>query len=113
MSVYNVSRAPRVSEKTARLQEVSNQYAFEVSTDATKADIKYAVEKLFDVKVEAVNVVNVKGKNKAFRNRQGRRGDPAVARQSQPRAAPEPAGHHPREPGRRAPVPAHEAGIEP
>ena len=73
--LYSVIRAPRVSEKTARLQEVSNQYVFEVATDATKADIKVAVEKLFDVKVEAVNVVNVKGKNKAFRFRQGRRGD--------------------------------------
>lgn len=73
--LYALIRAPRVSEKTARLQEVSNQYAFEVATDATKADIKYAVEKLFDVKVEAVNVVNVKGKNKSFRNRAGRRGD--------------------------------------
>ena len=73
--LYSVIRAPRVSEKTARLQEVSNQYAFEVSKDATKADIKIAVEKLFDVKVESVNVLNVKGKNKAFRNRNGRRGD--------------------------------------
>ena len=73
--LYDVIRAPRVSEKTARLQEVSNQYVFEVATTATKADIKVAVEKLFDVKVEAVNVVNVKGKNKAFRNRQGSRGD--------------------------------------
>jgi len=73
--LYSVIRAPRVSEKTARLQEVSNQYVFEVATDATKADIKVAVEKLFDVKVEAVNVVNVKGKSKAFRFRQGRRGD--------------------------------------
>ena len=73
--LYNVIRAPRISEKTARLQEVSNQYVFEVATDATKADIKVAVEKLFDVKVEAVNVVNVKGKSKAFRFRQGRRGD--------------------------------------
>ncbi|TDK25134.1 50S ribosomal protein L23 [Luteimonas aestuarii] len=72
--LYEVIRAPRVSEKTARLQEVSNQYAFEVSRDATKADIKAAVEKLFDVKVEAVNVVNVKGKNKSFRQRQGSRG---------------------------------------
>ena len=68
-------RAPRVSEKTARLQEVSNQYVFEVATDATKADIKAAVEQMFDVKVEAVNVVNVKGKSKAFSNRAGRRGD--------------------------------------
>ncbi|MEH6420804.1 50S ribosomal protein L23 [Pseudomonas sp. CGJS7] len=73
--LYSIIRAPRVSEKTARLQEVSNQYVFEVSTDATKADIKVAVEKLFDVKVEAVNVVNVKGKNKAFKNRMGRRAD--------------------------------------
>ncbi len=72
--LYSVIRAPRVSEKTARLQEVSNQYAFEVATDATKADIKEAIEKIFDVKVEAVNVVNVKGKNKSFRNRTGSRG---------------------------------------
>lgn len=73
--IFSVLRAPRVSEKTARLQEVSNQYVFEISSDATKADVKAAVEKLFDVKVEAVNVVNVKGKNKSFRFRNGRRGD--------------------------------------
>ena len=73
--LYNVIRAPRVSEKTARLQEISNHYVFEVATTATKADIKVAVEKLFDVKVEAVNVVNVKGKNKAFKFRMGRRPD--------------------------------------
>jgi len=73
--LYAVIRAPRVSEKTARLQEVSNQYVFEVATEATKADIKVAVEKLFDVKVEAVIVVNVKGKNKSFKNRSGRRGN--------------------------------------
>jgi large subunit ribosomal protein L23 len=72
--LYSVIRAPRVSEKTVRGQE-HNQYAFEVATDATKADIKTAVEKIFDVKVESVNVVNVKGKSKAFRYRQGRRGD--------------------------------------
>ena len=73
--LYNIIRAPRVSEKTARLQEVSNQYVFDVATDATKADIKVAIEKLFAVTVEAVNVVNVKGKGKAFKNRAGRRGD--------------------------------------
>ena len=72
---YEIIRAPRVSEKTARLQEVSNQYVFEVATTATKADIKVAVEKLFAVKVEAVNVLNVKGKEKAFKNRIGRRVD--------------------------------------
>ena len=72
---YEVIRAPRVSEKTARLQEVSNQYVFEVGKDATKADVKAAVEQIFDVKVEAVNVVNVKGKNKSFKFRSGKRGD--------------------------------------
>jgi large subunit ribosomal protein L23 len=73
--LYEVIRAPRVSEKTARLQEVSNQYAFEVAKDATKSDIKVAIEQIFGVNVKAVNVVNVKGKSKAFKFRQGRRGD--------------------------------------
>jgi large subunit ribosomal protein L23 len=74
-NVYEVIRAPRVSEKTARLQEVSNQYVFEIAKTATKADVKAAVEQIFDVKVEAVNVVNVKGKNKSFKFRSGKRGD--------------------------------------
>ena len=73
--VFSVLLAPRVSEKTARLQEVGNQYVFEVSNEATKADVKAAVEQLFDVMVEAVHVVNVKGKNTSFRSRSGRRGD--------------------------------------
>jgi large subunit ribosomal protein L23 len=73
--IFSVLRAPRVSEKTARLQEHSNQYVFEISNEATKADVKAAVEQLFDVKVEAVNVLNVKGKNKSFRNRTGRIAD--------------------------------------
>lgn len=73
--LYNVIRAPRVSEKTARLQELSNQYVFEVATTATKADVKVAVEKLFNVSVEAVNVVNVKGKSRSFKFRDGSRKD--------------------------------------
>lgn len=72
--LYGVLRAPRVSEKTARLAE-SNQYVFEVAASATKADVKAAVEQLFNVKVEAVNVVNAKGKTKSFRFRAGRRSD--------------------------------------
>jgi large subunit ribosomal protein L23 len=73
--ILNVLRAPLISEKGARIQEASNQYVFEVATTATKADVKAAVEQLFSVKVEAVNVVNVKGKSKSFRSRTGRRGD--------------------------------------
>ena len=73
--LYSIIRAPRISEKTARLQEVSNQYVFEVSTEANKLEIKEAVEKIFGVNVRAVNVVNVKVNNKAFKFRMGRRGD--------------------------------------
>jgi large subunit ribosomal protein L23 len=73
--LYSIIRAPRISEKTARLQEVSNQYVFEVATDANKTEIKAAVEKLFGVTVRAVNVVNVKGKGKAFKFRMGHRAD--------------------------------------
>lgn len=73
--ILDVLRAPHISEKTARLQEVSNQYVFEVSQVATKADVKEAVETLFDVKVEDVNLLTVKGKRKTFRFRAGRRGD--------------------------------------
>jgi len=72
--LLNVIRAPRISEKTARLAE-SNQYVFEVASTATKADVKAAVEQLFSVNVEAVNVVNAKGKTKTFRFRSGRRSD--------------------------------------
>lgn len=71
--LLQVLRTPLISEKTARVQEASNQYVFEVAKDATKSDVKKAVEELFKVKVTAVNVVNVKGKNKMFRNRSGQR----------------------------------------
>ncbi|MGA9333277.1 MAG: 50S ribosomal protein L23 [Rudaea sp.] len=69
---YEVIRAPHVSEKSARLAE-HNQYVFEVSADADKKTIKAAVEALFNVTVEAVNLVNVKGKSKSFRFRKGNR----------------------------------------
>ena len=71
--ILGVLRSPHISEKTVRAQE-TNQYVFEVAGDATKADVKAAVEELFNVKVEAVNVLNVKGKTKSFRQRAGRRG---------------------------------------
>ena len=75
INVLSVIRAPRVSEKTARIQEASNQYVFEVAKTATKGEVKAAVESLFNVTVQAVNVVNVKGKSKSFKNRNGSRGD--------------------------------------
>ena len=70
--MYQLIRMPHVSEKTARLQADSNQYVFEVARDADKNEIRKAVEGLFDVQVENVSVLNVKGKAKNFRNRSGR-----------------------------------------
>ncbi|MDT8410010.1 MAG: 50S ribosomal protein L23 [Wenzhouxiangellaceae bacterium] len=70
--MYQVVRLPHVSEKTARLQADSNQYVFEVIRDSDKAEIREAVEGLFDVKVEEVRVLNVKGKSKSFKARAGR-----------------------------------------
>ena len=73
--LYKVLLAQRVTEKTARVGEQGNQYVFKVATDADKAEIKAAVEQMFEVNVESVRVVNVKGKTKGFRARAGRRSD--------------------------------------
>ena len=67
--------APHVSEKSTRLGEKSNQVVFKVLRDARKAEIKKAVEKLFSVKVENVQVLNVKGKRKGMMRSPGRRSD--------------------------------------
>jgi large subunit ribosomal protein L23 len=68
--LLTILKAPHVSEKSARLQEI-NQYVFEVSPTATKADVKAAVQELFSVDVASVNLVNQKGKARAFRSRAG------------------------------------------
>ena len=73
--LMNVLLAPRVTEKSTRVGEQSNQYVFRVVTDAEKSEVRDAVEMLFGVNVESVRIVNVKGKTKAFRNRQGKRSD--------------------------------------
>ena len=73
--LYKVLLSPRVTEKTTRISEGSNQYVFRVIKDANKAEVKGAVEMLFDVNVEAVRIVTVKGKNKTFRMRPGKRSD--------------------------------------
>ena len=68
--------APHVSEKSTRIADAFNQIAFRVRTDARKPEIRRAVEKIFDVEVESVSVLNVKGKRKGThaRNR-GQRSD--------------------------------------
>ena len=66
---------PHVSEKTTRIAEKSNQIAFRVRTDANKAEIRQAVETLFEVKVDGVTVVNTQGKAKRFGRTMGKRKD--------------------------------------
>ena len=69
---YDVLRRPHVTEKTANLQELRNAYAFEVARTANKAEVKKAVETLFSVKVEKVNIINHGGKVRRQFGRQGR-----------------------------------------
>ncbi len=69
----SVLRAPLVTEKTSRLADGDNVIAFEVSTDANKAQIRRAVETLFKVSVTDVSTVLVKGKAKRFGKSMGRR----------------------------------------
>lgn len=63
--VYTVLVEPHISEKTSILGDKFNQYAFKVSKDATKAEIREAVETLFKVEVSKVTTANVKGKTKS------------------------------------------------
>jgi large subunit ribosomal protein L23 len=72
--MYDVIVAPVITEK-ATLAGEHNQVVFQVAKDASKLEIKAAVEKLFDVKVTGVNTLVVKGKTKRFRGRIGRRND--------------------------------------
>ena len=76
--LLKVIRAPIISEKATMVGEKNRQVVFEVLADATKAEIKAAVELLFKeqkVEVAAVNVVNVKGKEKRHGRFEGRRRD--------------------------------------
>ena len=62
--MYSVLLGPHVSEKSTILGEENNQYTFKVSIDATKPEIKKAVETIFNVLVEDLQVLKVKGKTK-------------------------------------------------
>lgn len=62
--MYTILLEPHFSEKVAVLGDLSNQYAFKVARDASKPEIKAAVEHLFDVRVKSVTTTNVKGKTK-------------------------------------------------
>jgi large subunit ribosomal protein L23 len=71
---YDAIVAPVITEK-ATLASESNQFVFRVARNATKREIKAAIERLFDVKVTAVNTLLRKGKRKVFRGVRGRQQD--------------------------------------
>lgn len=71
---YDTILAPVITEKTTILSE-HNKVVFRVPLTASKSDVKDAVEKLFNVKVAAVNTIRHKGKTKRFRGIEGKRAD--------------------------------------
>ena len=73
--LMSVLIAPHVTEKTSLAMQNHNQYTFRVRREATKADVKKAVELMFDVKVAGVQVVNEPGKSRRFGKMIGRTQD--------------------------------------
>jgi large subunit ribosomal protein L23 len=73
--LFNVLLGPIVSEKSTMIADKNEQVAFRVLQDATKTEVKAAVELLFKVQVEKVAILNQKGKKKRFGRFNGRRGD--------------------------------------
>jgi large subunit ribosomal protein L23 len=68
--LYSVILGPHVSEKSTLMTEDNNQYAFRVAIDASKPEVKEAVEKIFNVVVDDLQILNVKGKTKrSFRGK--------------------------------------------
>jgi len=73
--IMKVLIAPIVSEKSTRLADENRQFVFKVVKDASKPEVRQAVELMFDVKVEAVQIANVRGKTKRFGASFGKRPD--------------------------------------
>jgi len=73
--LYSALLAPIVSEKSTMIGEKNGQYAFRVMQDATKQEVKAAVELLFKVQVDKVSILNQKGKSKRFGRTNGKRGN--------------------------------------
>ncbi len=71
--LMKVLLAPIISEKSTAIAERDNEFAFRVLQDATKPEIKAAVELMFKVEVKSVRVLNAKGKSKRFGRSEGRR----------------------------------------
>ena len=75
LKLANIIKAPVVSQKSSQAGEDANTVVFKVQREATKKQVKDAVELMFDVKVDSVRVLNVKGKVKRFGRSLGKRPD--------------------------------------
>ncbi|MDE0308952.1 MAG: 50S ribosomal protein L23 [Acidiferrobacterales bacterium] len=73
--LYEIIRSPIVSEKSSMVADRYNQLMFEVARDATKTEVRRAVEKLFNVRVQGVQISNSKGKKKRFGRSFGKQSD--------------------------------------
>jgi large subunit ribosomal protein L23 len=73
MNVYQVIKKPLITEKTSLGKDENNMVAFVVDRDATKIEIKQAVEKFFKTQVKDVNTITVAGKRKRFGKHEGKR----------------------------------------
>lgn len=71
--LMNILLSPHISEKGTRVADVNRQVVFKVASDARKPEVKKAVELMFNVEVDSVQVMNVKGKRKSFGRIAGRR----------------------------------------
>lgn len=73
--LYQIILTPHISEKTAIAAEMEERHTFRVANDASKLEVRKAVEKLFDVNVKSVQILNVRGKTKRFGAAEGKRSD--------------------------------------
>ncbi|BCG65639.1 MAG: large subunit ribosomal protein L23 [Methyloprofundus sp.] len=74
-NLSNVIKAPVISEKSTVAAETDNRFVFKVANQATKLQVKKSVELMFNVEVEKVQLLNVKGKTKRFGRFMGKRSD--------------------------------------
>ena len=74
-SIYEIIKGPLITEKSTDLGEKQNKYVFKVGCNANKIEIRNAIEKIFNVKIEKVNTVKVQGKKKRVRKVEGKMPD--------------------------------------
>lgn len=73
--IYKILLKPLSTEKSNKMADKDNRVSFKVATWANKAQVKQAVEQLFNVNVKQVNIINVIGKIKSFKQQKGKRSD--------------------------------------